>query len=163
MSDPEDAIRSRLRRSRDAIQAVSDAVAGDGHDAVPDLVPDAVARALDALYDLAEVVKKQGGHSLKNLDDLVDGDAAGETTLGLLCARGAKTHALVDFGDLHTFGSHRFGEGPFGGGWAWQEFEDPRFSLRSTWYASHVQGRLVLDPLEVALAWLANRPELSTG
>jgi hypothetical protein len=62
----EDAIRSGLRRSRDAIQAVSDAVAEDGHDAVPDLVPDAVARALDALYDLAEVVKKQGGHSLKN-------------------------------------------------------------------------------------------------
>lgn len=58
---------------------------------MPELVPDAVARALDALYDLAEVVKKQGGHSLKDLDELVDGDAAGETALGLLCARGAKT------------------------------------------------------------------------
>lgn len=158
MSNPAEAIRGRWRRLRDGVQAVRDAVGGaaDG-----DAVPDAVARALDALYDLMEVVKQRGDYTNEDLDNLAAGDVGGETTFALVCARGAKTHALVDFGDLHTFGSHAFGEGPYGGGWAWQEFSDPKFCLRSDWYARRVQGHLVLGPLEVAVAWLLQRPEIS--
>jgi len=115
---------------------------------------------MDALYDLAEVVKQRGGHTNKDLEDLAEDDASGETTLGLLCARGAKTHALVDFGDLHTFGSHGFDAGPYGGGWAWQTFEDLKYPRRSGWYATRVRGRRVLDPLEAAVAWMADRPEV---
>lgn len=92
-----EAAGSRVRRLRDAVQAVRDAVAADGND---NAVPDAVARSLDALYDLAEVVKSRGGHTNKILEELATGDVGGETTLGLLCARGAKTHALVN---LETF------------------------------------------------------------
>lgn len=95
-----DAIRARERRLRTAIQSVRDAVAVHRSD---HFVPDAVAVALDALYDLAEIVKGQGGYTIRGLDDHVAGDVGGEATLALVCARGAKNHALVDFGQLHTW------------------------------------------------------------
>jgi hypothetical protein len=77
-------------------------------------------------------------------------------TLGLVCARGAKTHALVDFAESYGFATHGFGEGPFGGGWAWQPFEDPKWPLRSSWYDQTVKWRLVLPPFEDADAWLSD-------
>jgi len=156
----EEAIRNRWRRLLDAVEAVRVAVARGDSD---ETVPDALARTLDALYDLGESLKKGGGYSNKALEDLASGDGGGETTLGLLSARGAKTHELIDFGDLHTFGSHKYGEGPYGGGWAWQEFRnsDAWLHKRSAWYASRVRGHRVLDPLEVALKWLADRFQLT--
>ena len=148
-----EAAQSRQRRLRDAIQAVRDAVASDLLD---HSVPDAVAGALDALYDFAEIVNRQGRYTSRSLENYVAGDVGGETTLALVCARGAKAHALVDFGDLYTYGSHGYGEGPYGGGWAWQGFEneDLRFARRSDWYDNHVRGHRVLGPLEVGYAWL---------
>lgn len=122
---------------------------------------DAVASALDALYDMAELLKQQGGYSNKTLESLAKGDVGAETTLGLLCARGAKAHALLDFGDLHTFGSHGFGEGPYGGGWAWQTYVDMKYPTRSSWYGKHVHGNLVAVPFKVAVDWLSKRPEIS--
>lgn len=153
------AIRARWRRLRNSVEGVRDAVSAVGAD---ENVRDAVAFALDALYDMAEAVKHKGGFTNRTLEDVVAGDVGGETTLGLLWARGEKTHALVDFGDLHTFGSHGYGEGPYGGGWAWQRADqDERFPVRSAWYASRVRGHRVLDPFDVAVGWLKNRPEIS--
>jgi hypothetical protein len=68
-------VRSRKRRLRGAIEAVDDAVAADRAD---HSVPDAVARALDALYDLAELVRHQGGYTTRSLDNHVAGDVGGK-------------------------------------------------------------------------------------
>ena len=53
MSDGSSAVVNRWRRFDEALAAVSDQV--DSHD--PHVMTDAVARALDALYDLAEILK----------------------------------------------------------------------------------------------------------
>lgn len=145
------AVESRKRRYKSALADLEALV--ENADEQSD-VPDAVARCLDALYDLAELIKPSG--RINEFDNLVAGDPGGETTLALVAARGDKTHRFVDFGDLHTFGSHGFGEGPFGGGWAWQTFDDPgpRFRRRVDWYASHVRGRLVQDPFRDAQRWI---------
>jgi hypothetical protein len=63
-------------------------------------VPDAVAGALDALYDLWEYWQQQASLTMTQADARVRGDVDGETTAALVHARGAKTHVHEEFGHL---------------------------------------------------------------
>ena len=68
-------------------------------------VPDAVAVALDALYDLWEYWQQRVGLTMNQADGHVRGDVDGETAAALVHARGAKTHVFEDFGRLtDTYG-----------------------------------------------------------
>lgn len=123
-------------------------------------VPDAVAGALDALYDLWEYWQQQASLTMAQADARVHGDADGETAAALVHARGAKTHVHEEFGDFTaTYGDvYR----SYYGVWRWQDYSDPRprFAVRDGWYASHVAREEILPPIEVALQWLGIQPEL---
>ena len=84
MTEREGAIQARWRRLSDAVEGVGEAISTEGTAA---RVPDAVAFALDAVYDLAEALKQTGRYSNRGLEDLADGDADGETTFGLVWPR----------------------------------------------------------------------------
>lgn len=123
-------------------------------------VPDAVAGALDTLYDLWEYWQQRAGLTMAQADARVRGDVDGETAAALVHARGAKTHVHEEFGHLTpTYGEvYR----SYYGVWRWQDYSDPRprFAARDGWYASHVAREEILPPLEVALQWLDIQPEL---
>lgn len=128
--------------------------------------PDAVAGALDALYDLWEAWRSERsdvGVSVKVADDdrAVSGEPDGETAAALVFARGGKTHAMVEFGDLTDTFSDTFRD--LFGVWRWQPYNDadPRYSTRCAWYAQHVAGQEVLAPFTRALAWLKAQPEVA--
>ena len=123
-------------------------------------MPDAVAVALDALYDMWERWRKTEGLSNSQADNLVSGDDDGKTAVALVHARGAKTHLFVEFGNLtDTYSDTYFDHY---GAWRWQDYSDPgtQFAARNGWYGSHVSGHEVLPPLEAALRWFRSRPEL---
>jgi hypothetical protein len=96
MTGQDESLAARWRRLKAAVEEVRAAV--NDHD--PTRVPDAVAVALDALYDLWERWRRAGGLSNSQADNLVAGNDAGETTAALVHARGAKTHLFVEFGDF---------------------------------------------------------------
>ncbi|MHB2022130.1 MAG: hypothetical protein ACYCO3_02175 [Mycobacteriales bacterium] len=123
-------------------------------------MPDAVERALEALYDIWEYWQKSVGLTLSQQDGVVTGDADGETAAGLVFARGGKTHDFVEFGELSdayrdTYYDHY-------GSWRWQPYSDPRerYSQRNASYARHVEGHEVLPPLQAAIRWLTHQPQL---
>lgn len=87
-------------------------------------VPDAVAGALDTLYDLWEYWEQRAGLTMAQADARVRGDVDGETAAALVHARGAKTHVHEEFGHLTpTYGDvYR----SYYGVWRWQDYSDPR-------------------------------------
>lgn len=110
-------------------------------------VPDAVAGALDALYDLWEYWQQRAAHTMNQADERVRGDTAGEA--GSPRARpGSEDDVLEEFGRLtDTYGdTYR----DYWGVWRWQDYSDPRprFATRDGLYARHVARHEVLPPLE---------------
>ena len=156
MTGTGDAIAARWRRLETGIQQTNAAVAS----ADPSDCVDAVARTLDALYDLWEVWRLTSGRSGKAQDDYVAGNSAGETTAALVFARGGKTHDLIDFGDFTDTISETFFD--HWGAWRWQLYSDPdpRYARRNAWYQSRVAHEEVMSPLKSAVAWLRTLPEL---
>ena len=120
-----------------------------------------MARALDALYDLWESCVRPAGLSSRDQITSARADLAGETAAALVHARGAESHALLEFGDLTdtysaTYTDHcRCSR--------WQACSDPalRFAERDGWCATRVAGQLVLPALKTAARWLGMRPELA--
>ena len=97
-------VAAKWRRMSARVDEVSAAVDSGSIDECPD----AVAGALDALYDLWEAWRSARtgvGVTVKVVDDdrAVSGEPDGETTAALVFARGGKTHAMVEFGDLTDF------------------------------------------------------------
>lgn len=122
---------------------------------------DAVAAALNEVYDLWEAWHTTARLTRHQQDDAVMGDADGETTAALVYARGGKTHDGLEFSELLGYGLGRYGKGPYGAsGWHWQPYADPRWSPRDAWYANRVEYQLVVPVLEAASRWLLARPEL---
>jgi hypothetical protein len=162
--DLEKALDRRRRRLREDIRDVQDAVTLEREDA--DAVVDAVEGALESLSRLAEGLKvRQLRNGAPTPFTLAKGDVGGETTFGLVYARGHNTHKLIDLYDRYGFGTHPFGEGPLGGGWAWvpDAEPEPKYSPRDEWYAAHVAHHLLEDPLGIAVAWLDEKfPALVT-
>jgi hypothetical protein len=156
MAQSRDALTARRRRLGTRVKEVHAALDG-GNKAD---VPDAVAGALDALYDLWEYWQQAVELTLNQADDRVRGDADGETAAALVHARGAKTHVFEDFGHLtDTYGeTYR----RYYGVWRWQNYSDPRprFAERDNWYALHVADKEIMASLEAALRWLSAQPEL---
>jgi hypothetical protein len=96
--------------------------------------PDAVVGALNALYDLWEAWRSARagvGVTVKVVDDdrAVSGEPDGETAAALVFARGGKTHATVEFGDLTDTFSDTFRD-PFGV-WRWQPYTGTQQSAGS--------------------------------
>lgn len=145
-----DAVRARWRRVDAAMAEVALAVNSPD----PSRCPDAVARVLDALYDLWELWKSTSSLTRKAQDVAVRGDFDGETAAALVHARGAKTHTHVEFGDFTDRIAERFYD--HFGCWCWQAYSDPRavFSQRDSWYETHVANQEVLPPLEAAVRWM---------
>jgi hypothetical protein len=156
MGPSRDSLIARRRRFDSRVEDVRAAL----DDADKTRVPDAVAGALDALYDLWEYWQQRAAFTMNQADDRVRGDTAGETSAALVHARGAKTHVLEEFGRLtDTYGdTYR----DYYGVWRWQDYTDPRprFATRDRWYARHVARHEVLLPLEEALRWMSVQPEL---
>lgn len=123
-------------------------------------VPDAVAGALDALYDLWEYWQQRAGLTANQADGRVRSDVDGETTAALVHARGAKTHVFEDFGELTDTYSDTYRD--YYGVWRWQDYSDPRarFASRDGWFARHVAHEEILPSLEAALQWTSIQPEL---
>jgi hypothetical protein len=119
---------------------------------------DAIESALESLYRLTEGLKLRSRKAATTtpFERAESGDVAGETTFGLVYARGHNTHRLMELYDEYTFGSHGFGQGPFGGGWGWVRDDQPdtRFPLGARWYSDHVAGHAIAPPFRVAIAWL---------
>lgn len=150
------ALAARWRRLNAAVEGVR--VAVDSADS--DQCPDAVATALDALYDLWELWAQQAGLSTTKQDGRVRNQPDGELTAALVHARGSKSHCAVEFGDFtDSFSDTYF---PHHGCWRWQSHSDPnpRFTERDAWYAAHVALREVLPVLETAVQWFRRQPEL---
>ena len=156
MAQSRDSLVARRRRLETRVEEVRAAL--DRTDKTG--VPDAVAGALDALYDLWEYWQQRAGLTMNQADGRVRGDVDGETAAALVHARGAKTHVFEEFGRLtDTYGdTYR----DYYGVWRWQDYSDsePRFAARNGWYASHVAREEVLPPLEAALRWMSIQPEL---
>jgi hypothetical protein len=156
MSQSRDSLIARRRRFETRVGEVR--IALDSTD--KNSVPDAVAGALDALYDLWEYWQQSVGLTMNQADQRLRGDTGGETVAALVHARGAKTHFLEEFGLLtDTYGdTYR----DYYGVWRWQDYSDPRprFATRDGWYASQVARQDVLAPLEAAVRWLSTQPEL---
>ena len=156
MAQSRDSLIARRRRLDTRVKEVRAAL--DGTDKTG--VPDAVAGALDALYDLWEYWQQHAALTMNQADERVCGDVDGETAAALVHARGAKTHVLEEFGRLtDTYGdTYR----AYYGVWRWQGYSDPRvrFATRDGWYARHVAREEVLPPLEAALRWMSVQPEL---
>ena len=158
MTTPAEALTARWRRLRARVDEVRAAV--DSPD--PHGCPDAVAGALDALYDLWVVwTKRTGLIATKDQDNAVRRDSEGELTAALVHARGSKSHVEAEFGDFDGDG---YSDSYFShyGCWRWQSHSDPdpRFAQRDTWYAAHVAHREVVPVLEGALIWLQRQPQL---
>jgi hypothetical protein len=156
MAQSRDSLIARRRRLDTRVKEVQAAL--DGTDKAG--VPDAVAGALDALYDLWEYWQQSAGPTMNQADERLQGDVDGETAAALVHSRGAKTHVLEEFGHLtDTYGdTYR----DYYGVWRWQDYSDPRprFATRDGWYARHVAREEVLAPLEAALRWISTQPEL---
>jgi hypothetical protein len=156
MIDP-DALNATWRRLRGHLDMVRST---DGDD-----LRDAAVGCLHEIYDLWEIWSDAKGLSLRGEDDAVESNADGESAAALVFVRGGRTHGGVEPGELFTFGSGGFGEGPYGGGWAWHNYSDttnPRYARRNTWYHDHVRGRLIIEPLDAAVRWLELQPELTS-
>jgi len=158
MGPPQDSLIARRRRFNSRVKEVQAALDGTDRAAVPD----AVAAALDALYDLWEYRQHSAGIPVNQAGQRLRGDVDGEITAALVHARGAKTHVFEEFGQLtdtygDTYREHY-------GIWRWQDYSDPRarFATRDDWYARHVAREEILAPLEAALRWMGNQPELKT-
>lgn len=151
-----DSLIARRRRLESRVSEVRAALNSSDRSGVPD----AVAGALDALYDLWEYWRQRAGLTMNQADARVRGDAAGETAAALVHARGGKTHVHEEFGCLtDTYGdAYR----AYYGVWRWQDYSDPRsrFAVRDGWYSSHVAREEVLPPMEAALHWMSIQPEL---
>lgn len=78
----------------------------------------------------------------------------------LVPARGAKTRVFDEFGQLTDAYGDTCRE--HDGIWRRQDYSDPRarFATRDDWYARHVACEQVVAPLEAALRWMGNQPEL---
>jgi hypothetical protein len=156
MAQSRDSLIARRRRLHTRVKEVRAAL--DSTDKTG--VPDAVAGALDALYDLWEYWHQRAALTMNQADERVRGDVDGETAAALVHARGAKTHVLEEFGHLtDTYGdTYR----AYYGVWRWQGYSDPRarFATRDGWYARHVACEEVLPPLEAALRWMSVQLEL---
>jgi hypothetical protein len=101
MAQSRDSLIARRRRLDTRVKEVQAAL--DGTDKAG--VPDAVAGALDALYDLWEYWQQSAGLTMNQADERLQGDVDGETAAALVHARGAKTHVLEEFGHLaDTYG-----------------------------------------------------------
>jgi hypothetical protein len=96
MAQSRDSLIARRRRLDTRVKEVRAAL--DGTDKTG--VPDAVAGALDALYDLWEYSQQHAALTMNQADARVRGDADGETAAALVHTRGAKTHVLEEFGRL---------------------------------------------------------------
>ena len=91
----------------------------------PHQCPDAVAAALDELYDLWElwtstkfIIKRA------EQNDAVRAKVDGETAAALVHARGGKTHDYLEFGDFtDTIAGHLY---EHWGCWRWQPYSDAR-------------------------------------
>lgn len=157
------ALVARWRRLNDAVATVRTAV----EDADEHRCPDAVAVALDAMYELWEYwsgkrTAAAGQFTLKDEDAFVKGQPEGEVTAALIHARGAKTHKHVEFGDFtNTYGAtyHQHY-----GAWRWQQFAstDARYATRHGWYEQHVADGEVMPVFDAAVSWLKSQPELAT-
>jgi hypothetical protein len=156
MGRSRDSLIARRRRFDSRVKDVRAAL----DDADKTRVPDAVAGALDALYDLWEYWQQRAALTMNQADERARGDTAGEAAAALVHARGAKTHVLEEFGRLtDTYGdTYR----DYYGIWRWQDYSDPRprFATRDGWYARHVARHEVLPQLEAALRWMSVQPEL---
>lgn len=96
MTGQDDSLSARWRRLEAAVEEVRAAV----NDPNSTRVPDAIAVALDALYDMWERWRRAGGFSNSKADNLVAGDYDGESAAALVHARGAKTHSFIEFGNF---------------------------------------------------------------
>jgi hypothetical protein len=156
MGQSRDSLIARRRRLGTRVEEVRAAL----DDTDKTWVPDAVAGALDALYDLWEYWQQRAALTMNQAEQRVRGDTAGEAAAALVHARGAKTHVLEEFGRLtDTYGAaYRY----YYGVWRWQDYSDPRprFAAGDGWYAHHVARQEVLPPLEAALRWMSIQPEL---
>jgi len=156
VTTPGDALAARWRRLDARVQEVRAGV--DSAD--PHQCHDAVAGALDALYDLWEFWTTSAQLTSRGADDRVRGESGGELTAALVHARGGKSHEAVEFGDFtDTYSDSYFYHYGY---WRWQAHSDPksRFAERDAWYAAHVAHQEVLPVLETALTWLRQQPEL---
>lgn len=156
MAQPRDSLVARRRRLDTRVKEVHAALSS----ANKSTVPDAVAGALDALYDLWEYWQQRAGLTTNQADARVRSDVDGETTAALVHARGAKTHVFEDFGELTDTYSDTYRD--YYGVWRWQDYSDPRarFASRDDWFARHVAHEEILPPLEAALQWTSIQPEL---
>jgi hypothetical protein len=156
MASLRDSLIARRRRLESRVNEVRAALESSDRSGVAD----AIAGALDALYDLWEYWQKRAGLTMNQADARVRGDVDGETAAAPVHARGAKTHVYQEFGCLtDTYGdAYR----AYYGVWRWQDYPDPRsrFAARDRWYASHVAREEVLPPIEAALDWMSIQPEL---
>lgn len=117
---PSDALAARWRRLNARVQEVSAAVKSPD----PHRCPDAVAAALDALYDLWEFWAHHAQLNTKGEDNTVRGDPSGELTAALVHARGSKSHPAVEFGEFSDVYSDTYFD--HYGCWRWQPYSDPR-------------------------------------
>lgn len=96
MTTPDEALVARWRRLEASINRVRAAV--DSPD--PHQCPDAVAVALNDLYDLWELWARKTRLTFKDQDNAIRGDTCGEVTAALVHARGGKSHVFVEFGNF---------------------------------------------------------------
>ena len=151
----------RWRRLDAAVERLSQAAVESDTE-----VPDSTVLVLDALNHLWEVwIRVQGIHKRwPEQNDAVAGDAAGETAVALIFARGGITHDLVEPGQRLGFGQQPFGTSPFGlATWYWSPYSDQRdgYKRRSDWYAARVAGQEVRRPLEAAYQWFSDQPDIA--
>jgi hypothetical protein len=118
MAQSRDSLIARRRRFDTRVKEVRAALDGTDKTAVPD----AVAGALDALYDLWEYWQQHAALTMNQADERVHCDADGETAAAPVHARGAKTHVLEEFGRLtDTYGdTYR----AYYGVWRWQRYSE---------------------------------------
>jgi hypothetical protein len=112
-----EAIELRRRRFADDVESVRQALLQNDSD---NAVPDALSRALGALYDAWEAwrITSGVGRRFATQDEEVKGNVDGETAAALAFARGGQTHQLIEFGRLLGFGLGVYGEGRYGAdGW----------------------------------------------
>ncbi len=157
MSNRSDALQARWRRLTQHLAEVIKVQDSAGHS-----LPDAVSDVLNDTYDLWDMWAKDRTPALttKQQDDAVRGDPDGETTAALVWARGAKTHAFVEWGEVTTGYAPTYR--PNYWWWHWQSYSEPgtRWPDRDDWYGQHVAGKPVLAPLQAAERWLRTRQEL---
>jgi hypothetical protein len=156
MAESQDPLNARWRRLNARVGEVHAALNRTDKSGLND----AVAGALDALYDLWAYWQQRAGLTAKQADAHVRGDADGETTAALVHARGAKTHVFEEFGQFTDTYADTYRD--YYGVWRWQDYSDShtRFPARNGWYAHHVAREEILPPLESALRWMAAQPEL---